>query len=164
MVRGMAVLGALEPEWMLARRRWPIDRSSLVRGAIETSSVFWPRLHPSSDGHGTEQAGGTVPLALAESLTARGRYKEAVPLVEHGVAMARVLGRPLQVAQCFSAKCRSLRALGGHTEAAAALTDLDRCSPTALILGSLAEKLSALERPVHIRRVQSEEVANRQRK
>ena len=107
--------------------------------------------------HGTEQAGGTVPLALAESLTARGRHKEAVPLVEHGVAMARIFGQPLQLAHVLLGQASVLRAGGGHTEAAAALTDARSVLAHCPDPGILAEKLSTLERPAQIRRVQSED-------
>ena len=51
--------------------------------------------------HGTEEAVGTVPLAVGTSLAARGRPEEALSLIEHGVALARTFGQPIQVAHAL---------------------------------------------------------------
>ena len=107
--------------------------------------------------HGTEQAVGTVPLAVGASLAARGRPEEALPLIEHGVALARIFGQPIQVAHALLGQAPVLRALGEHKAATAAIADarsvLDHCPDP----GILAETLSTLERPAQIRRVLSED-------
>ena len=68
--------------------------------------------------HGTEEAVGTVPLAVGASLAARGRPEEALPLIEHGVALARTFGQPIQVAHALLGQAPVLRgpgrAQGGH--------------------------------------------------
>ena len=107
--------------------------------------------------HGTEEAVGTVPLAVGESLAARGRPKEALPLIEHGVALARIFGQPIQVAHALLGQAPVLRAVGEHKAATAAIADarsvLEHCPDP----GILAETLSTLERPAQIRRVLSED-------
>ncbi len=107
--------------------------------------------------HGTEQAVGTVPLAVGASLVARGKPEEALPLIEHGVALARIFGQPIQVAHALLGQAPVLRALGEDKAAMAAIADarsvLDHCPDP----GVLAETLSTLERPAQIRRVLSED-------
>ena len=107
--------------------------------------------------HGTEQAVGTVALAMGASLAARGRPDEALPLIEHGVALARIFGQPIQVAHALLGQVPVLRALGEHKAATAAIADtssvLDLCPDP----GILAATLPTLERPAQIRHGQSED-------
>ncbi len=107
--------------------------------------------------HGTEEAVGTVPLAVGASLAARGRPEEALPLIEHGISLARIFGQPLQVAHALLGQAPVLRALGEHKAATAAIAEarsvLERCPDP----GILADTLSALERPAQIRRALSED-------
>ena len=107
--------------------------------------------------HGTEEAVGTVPLAVGASLAAGGRPEEALPLIEHGVALARIFGQPIQVAHALLGQAPVLRALGDHKATAAAIADarsvLVRCPDP----GILAETLSALEGPATNRHVLSED-------
>ena len=97
--------------------------------------------------HGTDEAVGTVPLAVGASLAARGRPEEALPLIEHGVALARTFGQPIQVAHALLGQAAVLGVLGEHKATAAALADaravLERCPDP----GILTETLSTLERP-----------------
>ena len=109
--------------------------------------------------HGTAEAGGTVPLALGASLAARGRPEEALPLIEHGVAMARSFGQPLQVAHALLGQARVLRALGEHMAATTAVADANSVLEQCPDPGILAESLSTLERPAPNRRVHSEDRA-----
>ena len=101
--------------------------------------------------HGTEEAVGTVPLAVGASLAARGRPEEALPLIEHGISLARIFGQPLQVAHALLGQAPVLEALGQHKAATAAIADarsiLEQCPDP----GILAETLSTLERPAQIR-------------
>ena len=101
--------------------------------------------------HGTEEAVGTVPLAVGASLAARGRPEEALPLIEHGISLARIFGQPLQVAHALLGQAPVLEALGQHNAATAAIADarsiLERCPDP----GILAQTLSTLARPAPIR-------------
>ena len=81
--------------------------------------------------HGTEEAVGTVPLAVGASLAARGRPEEALPLIEHGISLARIFGQPLQVAHALLGQAPVLRALGEHKAATAAIADA-RSDPRAV--------------------------------
>ena len=107
--------------------------------------------------HGTAEAGGTVPLAVAASLAARGKPEEALPLIEHGVALARIFGQPIQVAHALLGQARVLGVLGEHRAATAAIADarsvLDDCPDP----GMLPEALSTLKRPALIRHALSED-------
>ena len=106
--------------------------------------------------HGTEEAVGTVPLAVGLSLAQRGRPEDALPLIEHGVALARTFGQPVQLAHALLVQAPVLRALGEHKAATTAIDDarsvLEHCPDP----GILTETLSTLERPAQIGRVLSE--------
>ena len=103
--------------------------------------------------HGTEEAVGTVPLAVGLSLAQRGRHEDALPLLEHGVALARIFGQPVQLAHALLVQAPVLRALGEHKAATTAIDDarsvLEHCPDP----GILTETLSTLERPAQIGRV-----------
>jgi len=107
--------------------------------------------------HGTYEAVGPVPLAMGVSLAARGRPEQALPLIEHGVALARSFGQPIQLAYALLGQVTVLRAVEEHKAATAALADarsvLEHCPDP----GILAEMLSTLERPARISRVPSED-------
>ncbi len=68
--------------------------------------------------HGTEEAVGTVPLAVGASLAACGRPEEALPLIEHGVALSADLwpAHPGGTCAARPGACASSvgRAQGGH--------------------------------------------------
>ena len=102
-------------------------------------------------------AGGTVPLAIGASLAARGRPDEALPLIEHGVAMARSFGQPLQVAHALLGQARVLRALGEHKAATAAVADassvLEQCpDPGILAEITVHPRAAGTEPPRPLRR------------
>ena len=107
--------------------------------------------------HGTEEAVGPVWMAVGTSLAARGRPEEALPLMEHGVALARTFGQPIQVAHALLGQATVLRALGEHKAATASLADARSVLAQCPDPGILAETLSALEGPAQIRRVLSED-------
>ena len=92
--------------------------------------------------HGTEEAVGTVPLAIAASLAARSRSQEAMPLSEHAVDLARTFGQPIQVAHALLAQVPVLRAVGEHKAASAAIADGNWFSSGALIRGSWLRRCS----------------------
>ena len=148
-----------------ASAQWLSGTSSLAyrsliageRGRVEELRILAETAAQFGREHGTEEAVGPVPLALGVSLAARGRPEEALPLIEHGVALARTFGQPIQVAHALLVQAPVLRALGEHKAARAAIADarsvLDRCPDP----GILAETLSTLERPAQIHRVPSED-------
>ncbi len=55
--------------------------------------------------HGTDEAVGTVPLAVGASLAACGRPEEALPLIEHGVALGADLWPAHSVGPCAARPC-----------------------------------------------------------
>ena len=151
-----------------ASAQWLSGTSSLAfrsliageRGRVEEQRILAEMAAQFGREHGTEEAVGPVPLALAVSLAARGVPEEALPLIEHGVALARTFGQPIQLAYALLCQAPMLRALGEHEAATAAIADarsvLDRCPDP----GILAESLCTLERPAQIRhRVLSEDRA-----
>ena len=148
-----------------ASAQWLAGTSSLAyrsliageRGRADEQRILAEAAAQFGREHGTEEAGGTVPLAVGASLAARGRPEEALPLIEHGVALARIFGQPLQVAHALLGQAPVLGVLGEHKAATAAIADarsvLEQCPDP----GILAETLSTLERPAQIRRVLSED-------
>ena len=150
-----------------ASAQWLAGTSSLAyrsqiageRGRADEQRILAESAAQFGREHGTAEAGGTVPLAVGASLAARGRPEEALPLIEHGVALARSFGQPLQVAHALLGQARVLGVLGEHDAASAATADarsvLERCPDP----GILAETLSTLERPAQVRRILSEDRA-----
>ncbi len=148
-----------------ASAQWLSGTSSLAfrsliageRGRVEEQRILAETAAQFGREHGTEEAVGPVPLALGASLAARGGPEEALPLIEHGVALARTFGQPIQLAHALLGQAPVLRAVGEHKAATAAIADarsvLERCPDP----GILAETLSTLERPAQIRRVLSED-------
>ncbi len=148
-----------------ASAQWLSGTSSLAfrsliageRGRVEEQRILAETAAQFGREHGTEEAVGPVPLALGASLAAHGKPEEALPLIGHGVALARTFGQPIQLAYALLCEARVLRAVGEHQAATVAIADarsvLDHCPDP----GILAETLSTLERPAQIRRVPSEE-------
>ena len=148
-----------------ASAQWLAGTSSLAyrsliageRGRVDEQRILAESAAEFGRAHGTEDAGGTVPLAVAQSLAAQGGGDEAVPMLEHGVASARIFGQPLQLAHVLLGQASVLRAVGECEAATAALADarsvLEHCPDP----GILAEKLSALERSTRIHRVRPED-------
>ena len=148
-----------------ASAQWLAGTSSLAyrsqiaggRGRADEQRILAEAAAQFGREHGTAEAGGTVPLAIGASLAVRGRPEEALPLIEHGVALARIFGQPLQVAHALLCQARVLGVLGEHEATTAAIADarsvLDHCPDP----GILAETLSTLERPAQIRHAPSED-------
>ncbi len=143
-----AALAPASAQW-LAGTSSPAYRSLIAgeRGRADEQRILAETAAQFGREHGTEEAVGTVPLAVGASLAARGRPEEALPLIEHGVTLARTFGQPIQVAHALLGQARVLGVLGEHKAATAAIADarsvLDRCPDP----GILAETLSTLERP-----------------
>ncbi len=69
---------------LIAGERGRVDEQRML---AETAADFGRE-------HGIEETVGTVPQAVGTSLVARGRPEEALPLLERGVALARIFGQP----------------------------------------------------------------------
>ncbi len=148
-----------------ASAQWLSGTSSLAfrsliageRGRVEEQRILAATAAQFGRENGTEEAVGPVPLALGVSLAVHGRPEEALPLIGHGVALARTFGQPVQLAYALLCEARVLRAVGEHQAATVAIADarsvLDHCPDP----GILAETLSTLERPAQIHRVPSED-------
>jgi len=145
-------------QW-LAGTSSPAYRSLIAgeRGCADEQRILAETAAQFGRDHGTEEAVGTVPLAVGASLAARGRPEEGLSLIEHGVTLARTFGQPIQVAHALLGQARVLGVLGEHKAATAAIAEarsvLDRCPDP----GILAETLSSLERPAQIRPALSED-------
>jgi LuxR family transcriptional regulator, maltose regulon positive regulatory protein len=158
----LAEAAALAP----ANAQWLSGTSSLAyrsliageRGRVDEQRTLAESAAQFGREHGTEEAVGTVPLAVGASLAARGRPEEALALIEHGVALARIFGQPVQVAHALLGQAKVLGALGEHKAATAAIADarsiLEQCPDP----GILAETLSTLARPGQIRRAPCEDL------
>ena len=91
-----------------ASAQWLAGTSSLAyrsqiageRGRTDEQRILAEAAAQFGREHGTAEAGGTVPLAVGASLAARGRPEEALPLIEHGVALARTFGQPTPGGPC----------------------------------------------------------------
>jgi LuxR family transcriptional regulator, maltose regulon positive regulatory protein len=148
-----------------ASAQWLSGTSSLAyrsliageRGSVDQQRALADAAVRFGREHGTEEAVGTVPLAAGLSLAARGMPAEALSLVEHGVALARVFGQPIQLAHALLSQASVLRAAGEHTAATDVITDARLVLETCPDPGVLAARLSNLERPVQIRRLPSGE-------
>ena len=91
--------------------------------------------------HGTEKAGGVVPLALGVSLAARGSPEKAEPLIECGVAFVRSRGQATEVAMALLHQGSVLRALGERERSQAAITEaravVGSCPDPGILTGRL---------------------------
>ena len=155
--RWFAESAALAP----ASAQWLCGASSLAfrsriageRGRLEEQRVLAETAAESGREHGTEKLAGVVPLALGVSLAARGRPKEALPLIERGVTISRAFGQPIQLAYALLGQAPVLRALGEHQRAAGAIAEARSVLESCPDPGILAKRLAAFDRPRPIRLV-----------
>ena len=151
-----AALAPASAQWLageasLAYRSWIAgDQGRLdeQRVLAETAAEFVRE-------HGTGKVIGVAPLALGVSLAARGRPREALPLIERGVAFSRTFGQPIQLANALLSQAPALRALGEHARAADAIAETRSILGSCPDPGILAGRLAALGRPPQIRRDRS---------
>ena len=78
-------------------------------------------------------------------------------MIEHGVALARIFGQPIQVAHALLGQVPVLRALGEHKAATAAIADARSVLNLCPDPGILAATLPTLERAAQVRRGLSED-------
>ena len=148
-----AALAPASAQWLageasLAYRSWIAGE----RGHLDQQQVLAEAAAGFVREHGTGKVIGPAPLALGESLAARGRPGEALPLIERGIAFSRTFGQPIQLANALLGQVPVLRALGEHQRAADTAAEarsvLDSCPDP----GILAGRLAALDRPAQLRR------------
>ena len=157
--RWFAESAALAP----ASAQWLAGEASLAyrsriageRGRLEEQRVLAETAAEFTREHGTGKVIGPAPLALGVSLAAYGRPGEALPLIERGIAFSRTFGQPIQLANALLSQAPVLRALGEHTRAADAITEVRSILESCPDPGILAGRLAALDRPPQIRHVRS---------
>jgi LuxR family maltose regulon positive regulatory protein len=97
-----------------------------------------------------EDVDGEIPLALATSLVARGRLREALPLLERALAVLRSWGQPIDLAKVLLRQASVLRAVGERERTATAIGEarsiLQACPDPGVVL---SERLAALEQSAH---------------
>jgi LuxR family transcriptional regulator, maltose regulon positive regulatory protein len=137
-----------------ASAHWPAGASSLSYRSLIAGELG----HPGEQqmlaagaaelvrAHGTQKASGVVPLALGVSLAARGRPKDALPLIEHGAVFLRSRGQPAEVAMALLHQALVLRALGERERAQAAITEATSLIGSCPDPGILTGRLSACVR------------------
>lgn len=101
--------------------------------------------------HGLEDRTAGPAMALGASLIARGRAIEAVPILEHGVAVARIQGQPLVLVRTLRSLVRALTMLGQHEKAAAASAEVRSILAACVDPAALAGEGGVTERPVRRR-------------
>jgi LuxR family maltose regulon positive regulatory protein len=96
--------------------------------------------------HNLEEIDGEVHVALGMSLATRRSFREALPLLERGVAVLRWWGQPTELANAQIHRAWALRAAGERRAAAVAIADaratVDGCPDPAF----LRDRVAALER------------------
>jgi LuxR family maltose regulon positive regulatory protein len=92
--------------------------------------------------HGLEDSAAVPPLALGVSLTARGRPAEALPMLEHGVAVTRWRGQPILLARALRYLADTLAVLGEHDRSDATTAEarsiLAACVDPPIVAGAAA--------------------------
>jgi LuxR family maltose regulon positive regulatory protein len=100
----------------------------------------------------TQKADGVVPLAVGLSLAARGRSREARPLIKRGIAvLRRPGGQPTEVAMALLAYASALRGVDDRQESLAVIADARSVLESCADPGILAGKLRMLERVHRVR-------------
>jgi LuxR family maltose regulon positive regulatory protein len=74
--------------------------------------------------HGLENNTAGPSMALGQSLNARGRHAEALPVLERGVVLARFQSQPLVLIRALRYLAGTLTVLGQHERAAAAAAEV----------------------------------------
>jgi LuxR family maltose regulon positive regulatory protein len=100
----------------------------------------------------TQKADGVVPLAVGLSLAARGRSREARPLIKRGVAvLRRPGGQPTEVAMALLAYASALCGVDDRQESLTVIADARSVLASCADPGMLAGKLRMLERVHRVR-------------
>ena len=97
--------------------------------------------------HGVDGVDGEVFVAAGQSLAAREKHDEALPLLERGVAVLRSFGQPLEFANALICHASVLRVLGDTEGLAAVIAEARATVDSCPDPGILGDRLAALERP-----------------
>ncbi len=139
-----------------ASAQWPAGGSSLAYrsliagelGRLEEQRMLAGSAAELVREHGTEKATGVAPLALGVSLAARGRFEEALPLIERGAGLLlRYPGQPTEVTMALLHQGSVLRALGERERSQAAITEarsiIGSCPDPGILTGRLTASHSS---------------------
>ena len=101
--------------------------------------------------HGVDGVDGEVFVAAGQSLAARGKHDEALPLLERGVAVLRSFGQPLELANALICHASVLRVVGDTEGLRAVIAEARATVDSCPDPGILGDRLVALERPARSR-------------
>jgi len=140
--RWLVTASALAYRSLIAGERRRVDEQRLL--AEEASEVARER--------DVEEARGEVRVAVGVALEARGELEEALPHIDHGVAVLRS-GQPLDFALALIHHARVLKAMGRRKAAAAAIGEAGVTIASCRDPGILGRLLHAVDhRPLQARR------------
>ena len=114
-----------------ASEQWLVAGSSLAyrsliagdRGRLDEQQRFAEEATEMARECHLEEVDGEIPLALAMSFAARGRLREALPLLERALAVLRSWGQPIDLAKVLLRQASVLRAVGEREQAATAISE-----------------------------------------
>jgi LuxR family maltose regulon positive regulatory protein len=139
--------------------QWIIGASSLAYssliagelGQLEKQARLAEEAVALAEDHNVDEIDGEVHVALGMSLVAGGNFSEALPLLEHGVAVLRSWGQPTELANAQIYLASALRATGERRAAEEAIADarttVDGCPDPAF----LRDRVETLERSFVVR-------------
>ena len=137
-----------------ASGQWLAGTSSLAyrsliageQGRLEDQRMLAEQAVKFAREHSIEEVAGEVWLALGASFTRRRRPREAQPLIEHGVAVLRSWGQPIELAEAQLRHAAALRTLGARERSDTAIAEARSLLESCPDPGTLAGWLKALER------------------
>jgi LuxR family maltose regulon positive regulatory protein len=143
-----AALGHEQGHWLIACSA--LACRSLIAGhagRIDTQAQFAEDAIALAGEHGLEDNAATPTLALGVSMAARGQPAEALPVLEHGVAVARWRGQPLLLVWALRYLADTLAILGRHDRSDAASAEARSVLAACVNPVSLAGAAASSERP-----------------
>jgi LuxR family maltose regulon positive regulatory protein len=133
----VAALAAANGHWLVAASA--VGCRALIaadEGRIEVATLLAERSIALAREHGVQDTVAVPTIALGVSLTARARHEEAMPVLEHGVAVARFRGQPLLLARALRHLAAAASASGQPEKSAAAAAEahvvLAACVPPSM--------------------------------
>ncbi len=134
--------------------RWPVAASGLAyrsfvagqRGQVDEQMRLATGATEFAQEHAVDEIRGEVHVAMGAALAADGRLDEALLLLEHGVAILRSAGGPIQHADALISEAAVLQAVDRRTDAAAAIAGARAVVDASADPGILRDRLAAVER------------------
>ncbi len=138
-----------------ASEQWIVGVSALAyrsliageRGRLEEQASLAGDAVKLAREHGVDAVDGEVFVAAGQSLAARGKHDEALPLLERGVGVLRSFGQPLEFANALICHASVLRVVGETDGLRAVITEARATVDSCPDPGILEDRLAALERP-----------------